>query len=298
MNLEVRKIRNFSKILFRKMNRYLGLILTLLFSIGIASGQDSASITLRPVLSAYTAEIGRAHVAETYLSPLKYSGLSYSLGYERMQAMKFDPERWVMELNLRVSASETFNPSHSSKIWDFALQTGWGMMRVWNRGHWRFYAGGSSDISAGAFYSQRNSNNPVAAKLAWTVGAMGAVAYNTSVFHVPVCLRYQARLPLTGAFFAPEYGELYYEIYLGNHRNLAHWAWPGNRFSLDNLLTADLRFGATVIRLGYRLDILSSKTSHIVTRDVSHTFVFGFVSEWISLSPKHKLDARLINALY
>ncbi len=280
------------------MSRRFRVLIIMLLCAVMAYAQDSSSYTLRPVLSAYTAEIGRAHIAETYISPLKYSGLSYGLGYERMQAMKFDPRRWVMELNVRAYASETFNGTHTARIWNFGLEAGWGMMRVWKQGPWRFYVGGSTDLSAGAFYSQRNSNNPVAAKLAWTVGAMGAVAYNTSVLRVPVCLRYQARLPLTGAFFAPEYGELYYEIYLGNHRNLAHWAWPGNRFSLDNLLTADLRFGGTIVRLGYRMDVLSSKSSHIVTRNVSHTFVLGFVSEWVSLYPLKNLNARVVNALY
>ena len=52
----------------------------------------------RPVLSSYTVEAGSAHLVETYLSPLKYSGWGTALGYERMQAMRFDPENWVMNL--------------------------------------------------------------------------------------------------------------------------------------------------------------------------------------------------------
>ena len=90
-------------------------------------------------------------------------------------------------------------------------------------------------------------------------------------------------MPLTGMFFSPQYGELYYEIYLGNRSGLVRAAWPGNFLRLDNLLSADLHFGATTLRLGYRLDYSSSKASHIVTRRLSHCAVVGITCEWISL---------------
>ena len=54
--------------------------------------------TLRPVTSSYTYEIGGATLANTYLTPLKYKGWDMALNYERMQAMKFNPEKWVMRL--------------------------------------------------------------------------------------------------------------------------------------------------------------------------------------------------------
>ena len=100
---------------------------------------------------------------------------------------------------------------------------------------------------------------------------------------LPVTFRYRLRMPLTGMFFSPQYGELYYEIYLGNRSGLVRAAWPGNFLRLDNLLSADLHFGATTLRLGYRLDYSSSKASHIVTRRLSHCAVVGITCEWISL---------------
>ncbi len=110
-----------------------------------------------------------------------------------------------------------------------------------------------------------------------------------------------AELPLTGIFFSPEYGELYYEIYLGNHSNLVRGAWPGNFFRLDNLATLDLRFGATILRLGYRCGVMSSKASDIVTRRITHTAVIGIASEWLALSASpstNTREAKIISALY
>ena len=106
--------------------------------------------------------------------------------------------------------------------------------------------------------------------------------------------------PLVGAFFSPDYGELYYEIYLGNHKGLAHAAWPGNYFRLDNLLSADLHLGNTSLRIGYAADIFSSKTNNIVTRHITHLFVLGVTTESITIGRSRGIDphARIISAIY
>ncbi len=281
------------------MKNSLAALICLIACIAACRAGDSSAI-VRPVLSAYTLEAGTAHIIETYLSPLRYSGQRFGIGYERMQAMKFSPRRWTMDLELRLEGSHTQNPARNATLWQMGVEGRWSMLRTWRRGAWRFYAGGFTGMDLGVMYAPRNGNNPVAAKAAWTVGASGAAAYNTRVWGVPVCLRYKAMLPLTGVFFSPAYGELYYEIYLGNHKGLCRAAWPGNYFRLDNLLSADLRFGTTVLRLGYRLDARSNKASHIVTRTLTHTAVVGVASEWISLVPSTRLSDsdRIINALY
>ncbi len=273
----------------------------LLLACATAAHAQNETSPVRPVLSAYTVHAGSAHIAETYLSPLRYSGQSLELGYERMQAMRFDPRRWVMDLRLGIDGARTLNPAQNATMWQLSVEAGWGMMRRFRiNDSWSIYAGGSTDIDLGALYTPRNSNNPVAAKASWTIGAMGAAAWNGTIGRLPVCLRYQVRMPLTGIFFSPQYGELYYEIYLGNHSGLVRAAWPGNFFRLDNLLSADLRFGATIVRLGYALDVSSTKASDIVTRRITHCAVVGFVSEWVSLSaaPRHRNDAETISALY
>ena len=261
----------------------------------------SAPEPVRPVLSAYTIEAGSAHVAQTYLSPLRHSGWDLALSYERMQAMRFNPDDFVMRLSGRLSGARTTNiPARNALLWKLNLALDWSMM--WRRsfGAWSIYAGGYTGIDGGALYLPRNGNNPVAAQASWTVGITASAVWRTKLGSVPLYLRYLGQMPLTGLFFSPEYGELYYEIYLGNHHGLLRGAWPGNFFRLDNLLTADLRFGGTTLRGGYRCRGAATKASHIVSRDIEHMAVVGVVSEWISLSPKRGIDpeARYISAMY
>lgn len=265
--------------------------------------QAQEQTTVRPVYAAYTIEAGTAHVAETYLSPLRYSGWGAALSYQRMQAMRFDPERWIMKLDGRLGYALTKNnPARNASIDDLELRLAWSMMRRFRlQPAWSIYAGGFTAADAGMLYAPRNSNNPVAAKAAWTVGAAAMASYNGRIGSIPFCARYDVSMPLAGIFFAPAYGELYYEIYLGNRSGLVKGAWPGNYFRLNNCLSVDLRFGATALRLGYRFDVASSKASHTVTRKISHMAVVGVSGEWISLSPNKNAQlekARVISAIY
>lgn len=282
------------------MKKLISLVLGVVFAFA-AHAADSTATIERPVISAYTLEAGTAHIAQTYLSPLRYSGPMLALGYERMQAMRFDPERWVMRLSGRLDGAKTSNiPARNARMWNLNMQLGWSMSRRWNIGPWSMYGGGYTSLEAGVLYLTRNSNNPVAAKAAWNIGITAAAAYHTSLAGKPITLRYLAELPLTGIFFSPQYGELYYEIYLGNHKGIVRGAWPGNYFRLNNLVTADIALGRTILRLGYRCNILSTKTNNIVNRHIEHTAVLGVASEWISLSPTKRIDrdARYISALY
>lgn len=256
---------------------------------------------LRPVAAAYTFEVGSARLADTYLTPLKYDGWAAAFRYERMQAMKFDPDRWIMRLSAAVEVDRTRNPARNAVMWMGSVGVSWGMMRRWRLPRSLTLAiGGSTGIDLGCFYNDRNGNNPASAKAAWTVNVTGMAAWNVALGRLPVTLRYQSTVPVTGVFFSPDYGELYYEIYLGDHSGLAHCAWWGNYFAMENLLTADLRFGGTSLRLGYRNYILSTKVNYITTRVVTHAFVIGLSGEWLSLNPRKPFNpqARVISALY
>jgi hypothetical protein len=256
---------------------------------------------LRPVISAYTVEAGSSHIADTYLTPLRYAGWHLALHYERMQAMAFNPKDWVMQLDVQINGDRATHYKNGPEMWYADVNARWGMMRRWTpASSLTVGIGPSTEVILGAMYLRRNGNNPVAAKGAWTVNASGYAAYHTKLLRIPVTLRYEAVLPSAGIFFAPDYGELYYEIWLGNHSNLVHPAWWGNYFRLDNYLTADLHFGGTTLRLGYHNDILSTKVAGVVSERVTHAFTIGVTTEWLSLSPRRKhIDTQnTISALY
>lgn len=294
--------------------KHLGLtLLTILAAFGIASAHtptDSCATEpaaeqsveiLRPVASAYTLHLGTSHLRDTYLTPLGYSGWTVGLGYERFQAMKFDPERWIMRLNATVDIASDDNPAGTATMWDLDFSPSWAMMRRLRPAPELTLAiGGIARGDIGVLYLARNSNNPASVKASVTIGATAMAAYNTHLGRLPITLRCQPSFDLLGAFFSPDYDELYYEIWLGNHSGLCHCAWPGSFVHFENLLTADLRFGATNLRLGYRFNLQSTKASGIVSRDISHQFVIGISTEWLSVHSGHRsiADSRLISAFY
>ncbi len=269
---------------------------------GVLAGySQDKEVTLRPVTSAYTFEAGGARLANTYLTPLEYTGWSAAFNYERMQAMKFNPDNWVMRLAAGLTFDGTENPAKNADMWRLVGEFSWGMMHRWRLPYnITVAAGGSTGVDIGVLYNVRNGNNPVAVEAAWTVNLTGYAAWNTRIGRLPVTLRYQPTLPVTGVFFSPDYGELFYEISLGNDSGLVHGAWWGNYFRMENLVTADLHFGATCLRLGLRSNVLSTKVNNIVTRVVTTSAVIGISGEWISLNPSRGLDskARIISALY
>lgn len=257
---------------------------------------------LRPVFAAYTAEFGSAHLTDTYLTPLKYDGWHAALDYQRYQAMRFDPDRWTMRLHFNLGVDKTDNPARNATMWDLMLSADWGMMRRFRlcSAGLTLAVGGSTGIDLGCLYNARNSNNPASAKAAWTVNLTGFASWRTRLWSLPVTLTYQPTLPVGGVFFSPDYGELYYEIYLGDHSGLARAAWWGNYFKLDNQLTADLHLGSTNLRIGYHGTIFSSKASHIVTNIFTHALTVGVSGEWISVNPRKRVSrkARMISPLY
>lgn len=256
---------------------------------------------IRPVYATYTVEGGSSHLADTYLSPVRYTGWHAGLAYDRLQAMKFDPEQWVQQLKFKVYTDRTENMDRNATMWNFGISGNWGMMRRWilpcgfSAG-----AGGAAEIEAGCLYLNRNGNNPASAKASATLNITGYCTWSHTFGRVPVRLRYQPTIPLTGAFFSPDYGELYYEIYLGNCSGLAHWAWPGNYFRMDHQFTADISLGATNLRIGYCGRIFTTEVNDITTRIFTHSVVFGVSGEWISVDPRKGLsaDARIISATY
>lgn len=247
---------------------------------------------LRPVRSAFMVDAGSSHMLDTYLSPLKYTGWHAAFNYERVQAMKFSPEKWRQQLDLGVEINSGDNQARNATLLYGNISACWTMSRMWRLPHrLRATIGGNVSGNLGGIYNARNSNNPAAIKADISIGATASLGWDVRLWKLPINLRWQTSLPLSGVFFSPEYDELYYEIYLGNHHGLAHFGWPGNMFRWDNLVTADLGLGNTSLRIGFRSRIYSTEVNHITTRNFSYAFVLGVVTDWLSVSPRHRLTS-------
>lgn len=285
----------------RRISLLVALMLLAVLLSRAAETDSSRMEVIRPVMSAYTFEAGSSHLADTYLTPLIYGGYSLAIQYERWQAMKFSPERWVMSLAVRGTWDHADSPARNNSMWYAGLDARWAMMHRW-KFPWGITvgAGVATGIMAGCMYNGRNSNNPASAKVSWTIDAAAYASWKTRIGRLPLTLTYRPLLPLTGLFYGVEYGQLYYEYWLGNRKNTIHWGHWGNYFAMDNQLTADLHFGSTSLRVGYRGYVYSTKVNGITSRITSNTFIIGISGEWMSINPRKKLsvdNARIISAL-
>ena len=270
-----------------------------------SSAQDSLQVeVLRPSISSFTAEVGGASILDTYLTPIRYHGVNTRLAYEGLRAMKFSPDRWIMQGVTAVEYANVQNPAGNHTMHSLMIDAKWGMMHRWNdvfTPRLTLHLGGSPQLRGGVIYNAYNSNNPVSAKIRLSLNLSAMASYHINVGRVPLTLRYQATLPTIGAFFSLDYGEAFYELYVGNTQGIVNVGWWGNRFDMENLLTADLHLGNSVLRLGYRNLIETSWVHNLNTQIFTHGFVIGISGEWLQLGARQKKlspAVRIVSALY
>ena len=270
-----------------------------------SSAQDSLQVeVLRPSISSFTAEVGGASILDTYLTPIRYHGVNTRLAYEGLRAMKFSPDRWIMQGVTAVEYANVQNPAGNHTMHSLMIDAKWGMMHRWNDvfpPRLPLHLGGSPQLRGGVIYNAYNSNNPVSAKIRLSLNLSAMASYHLNIGRLPITLRYQATLPTIGAFFSLDYGEAFYELYVGNTQGIVNVGWWGNRFDMENLLTADLHLGNSVLRLGYRNLIETSWVHNLNTQIFTHGFVIGISGEWLQLGARQKKlspAVRIVSALY
>jgi hypothetical protein len=218
-------------------------------------------------------------VHDSYLTPITYDGLDLALAYEAMRDAR--DGKWLWQVQVGADYNHVENPAQNNQLDKIMGDITFGMQRQWKEliaHRVDVSAGPMTQLRAGIVYNEVNSNNPVSIRANWNVGMTGMAAMPTHLWRLSVTLRYQVQLPVAGVFFAPDYDESYYEIYLGNYKNLAHLGWWGNRFDMSNYLGADLHIGKTTLRIGYRNRLEHWTVNNLKVHDVTHSLVLGIGS--------------------
>lgn len=254
----------------------------------------------RPVTGVYGLMLGGTSVKATYLSPLTYKGSQTAVYGSWSKAMPFNPEKAVMNFDASASFCNILNPAKTARMVGLNAEFSWDMQYRKRLPHnFQITAGGGVDLSGGAYYLLRNSNNPVQAMVNLSLVAAASASYHFKIKKLPILISDRVKLPSLGVFFCPEYGETYYEIYLGNHKGLAHAGWWGNNFRIDNLLSVTLDFGRTAMQVGYRLNVTTQWANHLNTKIITNSFVIGVIPGGIGLKKSVKqLPENRIYSLY
>lgn len=220
---------------------------------------------------------GHRTVRCTYLSPLTYTGPGYGLSYE-WRKPAWNDGTTGMQARADLDYGFLLSPAKNSRMYDIALTLQWGVERYWTPiNGLKVAAGATAGVDGGAVYLVRNGNNPVQA-LFWA-GATLTVRAEYRGFNLlgkRLNLSENLEIPTLGAFFCPAYGETYYEIYVGNHKGLAHCGWWSNRPQVLSRTMADWQLGKkNALSIGFEYRYQGLECNNISTRQAQCSAIIG-----------------------
>ena len=244
------------------------------------------------VNQATLAGIGQTFLLDTYLSPLRYDGTSLSILHERIHATRLFSERLLLQHQFHIQLANTTNPIGNATQYYANLSYHLnGLYPVMDIYRFRLFVGGGIDASLGGIYNTRNSNNPGSAKASSNLNLAVMARYNWNRF----TFRWQLSTPFAGLFFAPGFGQSYFEIFaLGNTSGTTHFGSFHNQQALRNYFTVDIPLRNFTIRTGYLGNYYRTDVNSLITNIRTHQFMIGIVSESLSLGGRRSRKANSV----
>ncbi len=241
---------------------------------------------------------GTSQIKDTYLSPFNYTGWGMRILNERMKII--GKGNFSRQQIINVDISSTKNPAEN--VNDFGAFADYSLSyhyRIKANHNLKILTGLSGHLMGGFIYNTRNGNNPLSAKIDIDLGLSIIALWSFRIKNNPFTLRYQGELPLTGVFFSPEYGASYYEMFnVGNLSDVISFNSFHNKFALKNYVTLDIPVSSFTLRLGYLNSIYKTDVKEIKTHIISHSFMIGWVKEFIPLGNKRFKNRQKVNSSY
>ena len=223
---------------------------------------------------------GYTNMADTYLSPLRYSGAHAALLSECFSQTAATSGRWFAQ-SLFALHGDYATPASGSGL------TVGGMADYSYTYYYKItledknlslYVGPQGQLRIGGIYNLRNSNNPAQLKLGVNLAASAMAKYTFALWNTPMNVRLQTDLPLLGTAFGPDYGQSYYEIfYLGQSEGCVHTTSLHNNFSLRTNLSYDLQLRSCTLRLTLANDLYQWTLGKQHYRMFTHSVMVGCV---------------------
>lgn len=249
--------------------------------------------------------IGKYNLMDTYLSPgakgRKYTGPGIRVVNERMKMVRLANYRVSRQQIVSVDIATTDNAASSATdlagFVDYSL--GYHYHFPSPVPNLKLLAGGSAHGMLGFIYNTRNGNNPASTKVDIDLNLSGMAIYKLNIKEYPITLRYQLEIPFAGVFFAPHYGQSYYEIFdLGNASGVVQFNSFHNKFAMKNYFTVDFPIGNFTLRAGYLNSSYRTDVNYIQAHIISHSFMIGFVKEFISFGGKRLKKTHQYKSAY
>ena len=237
--------------------------------------------------------IGKANVYDTYLSPLNYSGNSYGFMEESMKMTKLFEGNVAAQQLFNIDFFSTRNKAGNSTAYTGFMEYSYGLFyRFAPASNLKVFAGSQVNGLTGFVYNVRNSNNPATAKAHLNLSLSIAASYGFNIKSWLFRLRYQISSPFAGIMFSPHYGQSYYEISLGDDTHLLYFSSYHNQVFFRNMLSLEIPFSFTTLRLMYAGSIYETRINEIDTRIHNNGFMLGFSKEFFTVSGKKQAQGN------
>ena len=231
--------------------------------------------------------VGHLNQLDTYLSQEKYRGTQLEFVSEVVRDSRKHHLTYSLthEGALANARNRADNGSYLSGHYDFAYS----IMRKWCNVFGRTTNQQTTTkgltLRAGAFvngdvgfcyFTKSAANNPAQAYLSANMGAQVMGAYSFRLLKKNMKLSYEARLPLIGLMFSPNYGQSYYEIFTrGNYDHNIVFTSIGT-FQLRQQLCLDIPVAKRyAVRVGYLCDIRQATPNNLKQHQWYNAAVIG-----------------------
>lgn len=267
-----------------------------ILSVTVSQENRSPILPVTPVNQSTMFGIGKAFLNDSYLSPLRYSGISMSLMHDRIKGTPYANGNLLLQQQFLIQVAITKNPTASASEYygdlDYKLT---GLYPLFVRSNLRVYGGGGWEASLGGIYNVRNSNNPGSLKVSTNLNLSAMALYNWKIF----TFRWQLTTPFAGMFFSPEYGHSYYEIFtLGNNKGTIHFGSFHNQQALRNYFSLDVPVRNITLRAAYLGDYYNTHVNELTTRIISHQFMIGLAVESLNFGGKRVRNNPSLPSVY
>ena len=239
---------------------------TNVFAQNIRLGDEKKGVKIHQV------SIGASNIYDTYLSPLEYKGLDVKYNYITSRNTNWFNERFVKYQNIGVDLSKANNPRGNASYY-------WALINYQLGGHYFFNSydklsigvGALGDIALGVLYNNRNGNNPATGRAYG--GLVPSVVVLYTINKLPI--RLQLNTNLVGFYLQQEYGQSYYEIWLGNRSGLFNFTSLHNMKHLKSNLSTEVTLGKKTLQIGLLGDFMQTKINHTITHNYSLSVSIG-----------------------
>jgi len=232
---------------------------------------------------------GTGSVYDSYLSPLKYSGNNVGLLYEKMKNTGLMNGNLAAQHLFNVNYSWTENNPGTASYYSGFIDYNYGLLyRMKPVDNLQVFVGMQAGGMIGFIYNTRNGNNPATGKARLDLSLSAMANYKWHIRSQPLYFRDQISVPFIGAMYSPQYGTSYYEIGLGDTKNLIHLASFNNHFAIRNMLSAEIPLNCFTLRLSYLFSFYETSINDLNTRWITNTFYIGFSTNFFVVSGKQK----------